>query len=136
MKDSERSHIHIDPSTTLYFEEWMKSKLEFDDIMVAPEHQPLNLDEDDSVTPDQGSSLSLRRSVKKTGLSGWEHLGLNDLASLQENEIDRSIVGVPDFGRKESDKKAAGVSSGDSKIKDLKTADRIQQKRLFSKIPR
>jgi hypothetical protein len=128
MKDSERSHIHIDPRIALYFEEWTKSKPDFDDILVPPEHQPLSPDDDDSINPDQGSSLLIGSSVKKPKLSAWDHLGLRELASLNENEIDQSLVGRPKFG------------PGTTEIAKDSTKDfrqELQEKRrLFSSIPR
>lgn len=82
MSDSERSHIHLLQSRiALFFDEWNKHKLEFDDILVAPEHEPINPEEDDDVIPDQQhASFGLAKSQQnKLNRSNWKDLRTKEL---------------------------------------------------------
>lgn len=63
-KDSERSHVHLAlPRSILFFEEWMKLPLEYDDVFVPPELQPPHPDDDD----DGGHATGAGAGVGATG---------------------------------------------------------------------
>uniref|UniRef100_A0A060T2Q4 ARAD1A10373p n=1 Tax=Blastobotrys adeninivorans TaxID=409370 RepID=A0A060T2Q4_BLAAD len=81
MRDSDRSQVHLrDPRIVEVFEEWMKSKVEFDDIIVPPEHEPADTDEDDELAPDQYAAFGIIKSRQKASEPVWKDLGLRELA--------------------------------------------------------
>jgi hypothetical protein len=81
MSDFERSHIHLSQSRiSLFFDEWNKCKLEFDDILVAPEHEPINPEDDDDIIPDQQhASFGLAKSHQNNSRSHWKDLKTKEL---------------------------------------------------------
>ncbi|CAN6624280.1 hypothetical protein TRVA0_009S03092 [Trichomonascus vanleenenianus] len=100
MRDSERSHIHMTlPRTAVYFEEWMKSKLEFDDIIVPPEHQPVNPEEEDDMITEQQGMMGIARSHQKAAEPAWRDLALNDLLNNAPSThiIDQTKLPDPRF---------------------------------------
>lgn len=80
MADSERSHIHLSQSRiSLFFDEWNKCKLEFDDILIAPEHEPINPEDNDDIIPDQHASFGLAKSHQNNNRSHWKDLQTKEL---------------------------------------------------------
>lgn len=64
----------------LFFEDWNKSKLEFDDILVLPEHEPVNVEEDEDVVPDQHAAFGIAKSQQsRRRPTAWKDLSVKDL---------------------------------------------------------
>lgn len=68
------------PRTVLFFEDWNKSKLEFDDILVQPEHEPVNPEEEEDIVPDQHAAFGIAKSQQnRKRTAAWKDLALRDL---------------------------------------------------------
>ncbi|VVT55272.1 uncharacterized protein SAPINGB_P004513 [Magnusiomyces paraingens] len=103
-KDSERSHVHLAlPRSILFFEEWMKLPLEYDDIFVPPELQPPNPDDDHELNADypllsfgipKPSAASARDK-----LMAWKELALGELLTNGPSHMlnAEDAVEFPDF---------------------------------------
>jgi hypothetical protein len=61
------------------FEDFCKDKLPDDDIYVAPQHQPINPEDEDDVVPDQHAAFGIQRATQDVKQSAWRDLGLADL---------------------------------------------------------
>lgn len=87
-RDSERSHVHLAaPRSILFFEEWMKLSLDFDDIYVPPELQPPSLDDDQDFTANQlpfGIPKSLQQREK---IMAWKELAIAELITNGPDSI-------------------------------------------------
>jgi hypothetical protein len=93
MRDSERSHVHLRvPRAAVFYEDWMKLKLEHDDILVPPEHQPLNPDDDDDFVPDQQAAFGIVRSQQKSVQPSWKDLGLKELLERGPDGGDETLT--------------------------------------------
>lgn len=86
-KDSERSHVHLAlPRSILFFEEWMKLPLEFDNIYVPPELEPPNPDNDSGLLllgpgrPAEQAPFGIHKSLALREKSmKWRELALAEL---------------------------------------------------------
>ncbi|KAK9321187.1 Apc13p protein-domain-containing protein [Lipomyces orientalis] len=59
-RDSSRSHIHIcPPRSALFFEDWVSSHLPDEEIVIPPEFQPINPEDEDDVVPDQHAAFGI-----------------------------------------------------------------------------
>lgn len=109
-KDSERSHVHLAlPRSVLFFEEWMKLPLEYDDIFVPQELQPPNPDDDqdfnaDAGGSDQQASLSssfgiLKFFQKKEKSMAWKELAIRELITNGPESLlnKEDKIEYPDF---------------------------------------
>ena len=47
-----------------------------DDIYLAPEHQPLNPEDEDDVVPDMHAAFGIQRATQARRQAGWRDLGL------------------------------------------------------------
>lgn len=93
MKDSDRSHIHLTvPRSAIFFEEWMRSKLEFDDILVLPEHEPVNPDDSDNAVADQQAAFGISKVQQKDKPPAWRDLGLEELLNRGPEEEDLNAI--------------------------------------------
>lgn len=114
MRDSVRSHVHLTaPRTAVFFEEWMKLKLEYDDIIVPPENQPINPDDDDDLIPDQQASFGVLKSQQQRAAAQatWKDLRLKELLHRGPEGGDETIL--PRF---EAGKRGTGTSLENEEI--------------------
>ncbi|KAK9446721.1 uncharacterized protein V1518DRAFT_423366 [Limtongia smithiae] len=59
-RDSSRSHIHMTvPRSAVFFEDWVTSHLPDEPIVVPPEYQPINPEDEDDVVPDQHAAFGI-----------------------------------------------------------------------------
>ncbi|KAL2016767.1 hypothetical protein VTK56DRAFT_3115 [Thermocarpiscus australiensis] len=79
-KDASFTYIHMQQSRHAeFFEDFCKDKLPADDILVPPEHQPVNPEEEDDVVPDQHAAFGIQKATQKVREPGWKDLGLREL---------------------------------------------------------
>jgi hypothetical protein len=79
-KDASFTYIHMHrPRDADVFEDFAKEKLPADDILVAPQHQPLNPEDEDDVVPDQHAAFGIQKATQKTREPAWKDLGLAEL---------------------------------------------------------
>lgn len=80
-KDSDRSQVHLAmPRSVLFFEDWNKHKLEFDDILVLPEHEPVNPEEEEDIVPDQQAAFGITKSQQnRRRQAAWKDLSIKEL---------------------------------------------------------
>ncbi|KAF4120679.1 Apc13p protein [Geosmithia morbida] len=60
-------------------DDFCKDKLPRDDIYVAPQHQPVNPEDEDDVVPDQHAAFGIQRATQKSKEPVWKDLGLAEL---------------------------------------------------------
>lgn len=99
-KDSERSHVHLAmPRTALLFEDWNKHKLEFDDILVLPEHEPVNPEEEEDIVPDQHAAFGIAKSQQiRQRQAAWKDLSVKDLLFDGPNAVStEEVLDFPNF---------------------------------------
>ncbi|KAK9365509.1 Apc13p protein-domain-containing protein [Lipomyces kononenkoae] len=59
-RDSSRSHIHLNlPRSALFFEDWVSTHLPDEEIVIPPEFQPINPEDEDDVVPDQHAAFGI-----------------------------------------------------------------------------
>ncbi|KAM3423508.1 hypothetical protein BST61_g936 [Cercospora zeina] len=73
-------HLHAAHHADL-LEDFTRVKLPAEEIAVAPQHQPLNPDDEDDVVPDQHAAFGIQRAQQKTREPAWRDLGLHTLMS-------------------------------------------------------
>ncbi|QUC22420.1 uncharacterized protein UV8b_06661 [Ustilaginoidea virens] len=79
-KDSSLTQIHMHRASDAdLFEDFCKDKLPCDDIYVAPQHQPINPEDEDDVVPDQHAAFGIQRATQKVREPAWRDLGLGAL---------------------------------------------------------
>ncbi|KAG6295305.1 hypothetical protein E4U46_004768 [Claviceps purpurea] len=79
-KDSSYTQIHMHRASDAdLFEDFCKDKLPSDDIYVAPQHQPVNPEDEDDVVPDQHAAFGIQRATQRLRQSAWKDLGLGAL---------------------------------------------------------
>ncbi|KAG5930991.1 hypothetical protein E4U53_002010 [Claviceps sorghi] len=71
-------HMHRASDADL-FEDFCKDKLPSDEIYVAPQHQPVNPEDEDDVVPDQHAAFGIQRATQKVREPAWKDLGLGEL---------------------------------------------------------
>ncbi|KAJ4288267.1 hypothetical protein N0V88_007457 [Collariella sp. IMI 366227] len=79
-KDSCYTYVHMHKSSHAdLFEDFCKDKLPKDDILVPPQLQPINPEEEDDVVPDQHAAYGVQKATQKTREPAWKDLGLAEL---------------------------------------------------------
>ncbi|KFA47895.1 hypothetical protein S40293_05158 [Stachybotrys chartarum IBT 40293] len=68
-------HMHRASDADL-FEDFCKDRLPVDDIYVAPQHQPINPEDEDDVVPDQHAAFGIQRATQEARDPAWKDLGL------------------------------------------------------------
>lgn len=105
-KDSERSHVHLAmPRTALLFEDWNKHKLEFDDILVLPEHEPVNPEEEEDIVPDQHAAFGIAKSQQiRRRQAAWKDLSVKGLLFNGPNAVStKEVLEFPNFSEVEEE---------------------------------
>jgi len=81
-KDSSYTYIHMQrPRDADLFEDFCKDKLPDDEIYVAPQHQPINPEDEDDVVPDQHAAFGIQKATQRSREAAWKDLGLGELMS-------------------------------------------------------
>ncbi|KAL2131161.1 hypothetical protein VTI74DRAFT_5448 [Chaetomium olivicolor] len=79
-KDACYTYVHMHKSQHAdLFEDFCKDKLPKDDIVVPPQLQPINPEEEDDVVPDQHAAYGVQKATQKTREPAWKDLGLAEL---------------------------------------------------------
>lgn len=60
-------------------EDFTRIKLPAEEILVAPQHQPLNPDNEEDLVPDQHAAFGIQRAQQKTREPAWKDLSLHAL---------------------------------------------------------
>jgi hypothetical protein len=119
MRDAERSHVHMSkPRVALFYTDWLKTKLEHENITVPPVHQPVNPDDDEDAVADQHAPSDIRNGRKRE--LRWKALGLKERMELDPQSLDRTDVEWPRFG--------ADATSASSKSSPTNTINWTRQK--------
>ncbi|KAK9480997.1 hypothetical protein V1514DRAFT_274730 [Lipomyces japonicus] len=85
-RDSSRSHIHLTtPRSAEFMQEWVSTHLPDEEIIISPEYQPINPEDEDDVVPDQhaafGILLSQLRRYRPAAYTSALHGGAISSAS-------------------------------------------------------
>ena len=81
-RDSTFSHIHMHAAHHAdLLEDFTRIKLPAEEINVAPQHQPLNPDEEEDIVPDQHAAFGIQRAQQKTREPAWKDHSLHTLLS-------------------------------------------------------
>jgi hypothetical protein len=79
-KDASFTYIHMHrPRDVDIFEDFAKEKLPADEILVPPQHQPINPEDEDDIVPDQHAAFGIQKATQKTREPAWKDLGLAEL---------------------------------------------------------
>jgi hypothetical protein len=79
-KDASFTYVHMQRSRDVdVFEDFAKEKLPADEILVAPQHRPINPEDEDDVVPDQHAAFGIQKATQRTRESAWKDLGLAEL---------------------------------------------------------
>lgn len=79
-RDSSSTYLHLHASHHAdLLESFTSVKLPAEEIDVAPQHQPLNPDDEDDVVPDQHAAFGIQRATQKAREPAWRDLGLEGL---------------------------------------------------------
>lgn len=102
------------PRAILFFEDWNKHKLEFDDIAVLPEHEPANPEEDEDVVPDQHAAFGITKSQQnKRRQAAWKDLAIKELLyNGPDAHSKREVLDFPNFGQAEAEEAASVALRG------------------------
>ncbi|KAK3297318.1 Apc13p protein-domain-containing protein [Chaetomium fimeti] len=71
-------HMHRSQHADL-FEEFCKDRLPKDDVLVPPDLQPVNPEEEDDVVPDQHAAYGVQKATQRAREPAWKDLGLSEL---------------------------------------------------------
>ncbi|KAF2213015.1 hypothetical protein CERZMDRAFT_111423 [Cercospora zeae-maydis SCOH1-5] len=81
-RDSCFTHLHLHAAHHAdLLEDFTRIKLPAEEITVAPQHQPLNPDDEDDIVPDQHAAFGIQRAQQKSREPAWRDLGLQSLMS-------------------------------------------------------
>ncbi|KAH6641236.1 Apc13p protein-domain-containing protein, partial [Chaetomium tenue] len=72
------THMHRSQHAEL-FEEFCKDRLPKDDVLVPPDLQPVNPEEEDDVVPDQHAAYGVQKATQRAREPAWRDLGLSEL---------------------------------------------------------
>ncbi|KAK5167586.1 uncharacterized protein LTR77_007285 [Saxophila tyrrhenica] len=79
-RDSSFTYIHLHSSHHAdLLEDFTRVKLPAEEILVQPQHQPLNPEDEDDVVPDQHAAFGIQRATNKPREPAWRDLGLQSL---------------------------------------------------------
>lgn len=79
-RDSSFTYIHLHASHHAdLLEDFTRVKLPSEEISVAPQHQPLNPEDEDDVVPDQHAAFGIQRATQRPREPAWRDLGLDRL---------------------------------------------------------
>ncbi|KAI9698747.1 MAG: hypothetical protein M1836_003857 [Candelina mexicana] len=91
-KDSSRTYIHLNqPRVADLFEDFCRDKLPLEDVYVAPQHQPINPEDEDDVVPDQHAAFGIQRATQKMREPAWKDLGLEEL--MRQGPKEKTAIG-------------------------------------------
>ncbi|OJD29737.1 apc13 domain-containing protein [Diplodia corticola] len=86
-RDSSRTYLHLpQPHFADLFEEFTRTPLLPEEIYVAPQHQPINPEDEDDVVPDQHAAFGIQRATQKQRTPAWRDLGLDELLARGPTE--------------------------------------------------
>lgn len=71
-------HLHR-PRDADLFEDFCRDRLPQDDVLVKPEHQPVNPEDEDDVVPDQHAAFGIQKATQRAREPAWRDLGLGEL---------------------------------------------------------
>ncbi|KAI5368364.1 hypothetical protein Slin15195_G034970 [Septoria linicola] len=101
-RDASFTHLHLHASHHAdLLEDFTRVKLPAEEINVAPQHQPLNPDDEDDIVPDQHAAFGIQRAQQKNREPAWKDSGLQSF--LSEG---------PPAGSKNSGQASAGAMTG------------------------
>lgn len=79
-KDGAHTYIHLHRARDAdLFEDFCRDKLPRDEILVKPEHQPVNPEDEDDVVPDQHAAFGIQKATQGSKEPAWRDLGLREL---------------------------------------------------------
>ncbi|CAK4034395.1 Hypothetical predicted protein [Lecanosticta acicola] len=79
-RDSCFTHLHLHAAHHAdLLEDFTRTKLPSEEIHVAPQHQPMNPEDDEDVVPDQHAAFGIQRAQNKSREPAWKDLGLESL---------------------------------------------------------
>lgn len=79
-RDSSFTYIHLHASHHAdLLEDFTRIKLPAEEILVPPQHQPINPDDEDDVVPDQHAAFGIQRATQRSREPAWRDLGLERL---------------------------------------------------------
>ncbi|KAH9839656.1 Anaphase-promoting complex subunit 13 [Teratosphaeria destructans] len=81
-RDSSFNPLHLhSPHHADLLEDFTRGalKLPAETISVAPQHRPINPDDEDDVVPDQHAAFGIQRATQKAREPAWKDLGLERL---------------------------------------------------------
>ncbi|KAF2664305.1 Apc13p-domain-containing protein [Microthyrium microscopicum] len=79
-RDSSRTHLHLHASHHAdLFEDFTRFPLAPDNIYLAPNHQPINPEDEDDVVPDQHAAFGINKATRDQREPGWRDLRLFEL---------------------------------------------------------
>lgn len=87
-RDSSRTHLHLHHASHAdLFEEFTRSPLLPDTIYLAPQHQPINPEDEDDVVPDQHAAFGIARATREKKEDVWRDLRLGELVTGHEGDV-------------------------------------------------
>ncbi|KAF2147875.1 hypothetical protein K461DRAFT_73902 [Myriangium duriaei CBS 260.36] len=76
-RDSSHTYIHRHKSHHAdLLEDFCRTTPGPDDILVPPEHQPLNPEDEDDVVPNEHAAFGIQRATQRKQEPAWRDLGL------------------------------------------------------------
>ncbi|KAF2137535.1 uncharacterized protein K452DRAFT_291582 [Aplosporella prunicola CBS 121167] len=92
-RDSSRTYIHLaEPRFADLFEDFTRTPLLPEEIYVAPQHQPINPEDEDDVVPDQHAAFGIQRATQQRRQPAWKDLGLEELMTKGPSEPVRATL--------------------------------------------
>ncbi|GAM90615.1 hypothetical protein ANO11243_086600 [Dothideomycetidae sp. 11243] len=81
-RDSSHTYIHRHKSHHAdLLEDFCRSTPSADDILVPPEHQPLDPDDEDDVVPNEHAAFGIQRATRRQHEPAWRDLGLGRIVT-------------------------------------------------------
>jgi len=76
-KDSSHTYLHLHKSHHAdLLEDFTRTRLPREEIYVAPQHQPLNPEDEDDVVPNEHAAFGIQRATQRNREPAWRDLGL------------------------------------------------------------
>lgn len=110
-RDSSRTQLHLHASWhSDLLEDFTRTPLLPDEIFLAPQHQPVNPEDEDDVVPDQHAAFGIKQATQRTKEPAWKDLRLEEL--LKDGPSEGSNIGELLRARKRVTTNGNGAGSG------------------------
>ncbi|PSK43132.1 Anaphase-promoting complex subunit 13 [Elsinoe australis] len=77
-RDSSHTYIHLHKSHHAdLLEDFTRTNLAPEEILVPPQHQPLNPEDEDDVVPNEHAAFGIQRATQRQKEPVWRDLGLD-----------------------------------------------------------